>query len=112
MSVIRKKILVCNKGELRPGETRSFEFGGSKGIAFSDEGHVVAYINRCTHMGGPVSPCGGCTLKCSFHGAEFDARTGARVSGEAPEGTFLKPIELVTEDGAIYAILELVDEFD
>jgi len=111
MDVIRRKILISKIESLPAGKSAGFQFGGVKGIAYNDGGMIKAYVNRCTHMGGVVAQCGDAMFRCGMHHAEFDARTGARLAGQAPEGSFLKPIDVVIEDGCAFAILEIVDEF-
>jgi nitrite reductase/ring-hydroxylating ferredoxin subunit len=111
MDIIRRNILICRSDELAAGQSKTFPFGGSLGIAYNHDGRIVAYVNRCTHMGGQVSQCAPERFRCHQHQAEFDARTGERISGQAPPGSFLRPIDVVVEDGSVYALLEIVDDF-
>ena len=108
--MIRRTLTVCRVQDLKPGHATSFQFGGSNGIAYNDAGTIKAYVNRCTHMGGTVD-LKGPILRCRQHFAEFDPRTGMRVSGQAPEGTGLTPIKLEVEGDQVLAILEIEDEF-
>jgi len=117
--MIQRKLPVCRVSDLPPGKAVSFRYGVSNGIAYNDGRTIKAYLNRCTHMGGSVqlvrtqgSGCDGCVFKCSWHQAEFDPATGARLSGEAPEGTALKAIPLKIENSEIWAMLEIEDEFE
>lgn len=104
-----RKVQVGKKEEI--GERAvSFHFGPIKGIAFKRGESLKAYVNRCTHMGGPVDFCHEGTLRCGWHGADFDPDTGAAVQGQAPAGTFLKTVELVEEHGMIFALIELPDD--
>ena len=106
-----RKIPVAKVDEIRSGTTKSFRFGVQNGIAYNDNGTLKAFVNACTHMGGATSLTPSGVLRCCRHFAEFDPKTGERLAGQAPEGTRLKPIELVTEGDQIFAILELHDEF-
>lgn len=108
--MITRKIPVATVGEIPPGRTKHFRFGIQQGIAYNDGGIIKAYVNFCTHMGGATDLHAPGVLRCRRHFAEFDASTGERLNGEAPEGTRLKPIELVTEGGEIFGILELQDD--
>ena len=104
-----RKVHVAKAGEI--GERAvSFHFGPIKGIAFKRGEICKAYVNRCTHMGGPVDFCHEGTLRCGWHGADFDPDTGAAIQGQAPAGTILKAVELVEENGMIFALLELPDD--
>lgn len=108
---IRRKIAVCRIGEIEPGSTKSFQYGAAKGILYNDGGALKAYVNRCTHMGGPVGLTkDGKLLRCKWHGADFHPCTGEAIEGRAPKGTFLQPIELEEESGQVVAVLELPDD--
>ena len=103
---MERKILVATNGEVPVGRTKSFRFGPHAAIAFNDQGVLKAYVNRCTHMGGPVElkEKKGClTLRCRWHEAEFSPCTGEAIEGEAPQGTRLTPIELTQEGESLYA---------
>lgn len=108
---ITRRIPIAKLGEIMHGSTHVFSFGpATKGIAYNKDGVIRAYVNRCTHMGGPVDLHQGQTLRCRWHGADFDPCTGAAIAGEAPAGTFLKPIDVLEENGMLYAVLELPDD--
>jgi len=55
-------------------------------LARSDRGYV-AFDDRCTHKGGPLSDgtmaCG--TVQCPWHGSQFDTVSGAVKHGPATE---------------------------
>ncbi|MDP3793370.1 MAG: Rieske (2Fe-2S) protein, partial [Candidatus Uhrbacteria bacterium] len=103
-----RKLFIAKRGEIPEGRTKSFRFGIANGIAFNDRGTIKAYINRCTHMGGPVELMkSGQRFRCRWHQAEFDPVTGLAIEGEAPKGTSLTPIELLVEDDQIFGVLSL-----
>ncbi|MBM3204418.1 Rieske (2Fe-2S) protein, partial [Candidatus Uhrbacteria bacterium] len=105
---LSRKIPIARINEIPVGRTKSFRFGVTNGIAYNDGGEIKAYVNRCTHMGGPVElDQKSATFKCRWHESAFDPKTGNAIEGEAPQGTQLKPIELVTEGEQIFAVLEL-----
>jgi nitrite reductase/ring-hydroxylating ferredoxin subunit/uncharacterized membrane protein len=61
--------------------------GGTRvAVARTDDAYV-AFQDRCTHKGGPLSDgvlaCG--TVQCPWHGSQFDVRTGAVKCGPAAE---------------------------
>ncbi|MEO5927928.1 MAG: Rieske 2Fe-2S domain-containing protein [Patescibacteria group bacterium] len=107
-----RKLLVAKEGEIGPGTARGFRFGVQNGIAYNDEGALKAYVNFCTHAGGPLELVNPTLFRCRWHEAEFNPKTGERLCGQAPEGTKLKPIELVNENGNVYAVLVIKDEFE
>jgi nitrite reductase/ring-hydroxylating ferredoxin subunit len=108
---IERKILVAKVGEVPVGRTKHFRFGVHQGIAYNDQGTLKAYVNACTHMGGTTELHAPGVLRCRQHFAEFDPATGERLKGQAPEGTRLKPIELLTEGDEVFAKLVIHDEF-
>ncbi|MFA5935708.1 MAG: Rieske 2Fe-2S domain-containing protein [Patescibacteria group bacterium] len=109
---IKRKLPVCSVGEIAEGSAKTFRFGFRDGIAYNDHGTLKAYINFCTHMGGPLELVSATRFRCRWHEAEFDPVNGERLCGEAPEGTKLTPITLITEGDKIFAMLELKDEFE
>lgn len=64
-------------------------------------GEIKAYSAECPHMGCPVSVnLEKGIFECPCHGSVFNATTGERVSGPAPEG--LKQLEFKVEKGEIF----------
>src|SRR5438876_11597967 len=60
-----------------------------QGVAiFNVDGTYCAIGGTCTHQGGPLSEgaLDGFTVTCPWHGAQFDVRTGERLSPPAPTG--------------------------
>lgn len=110
---MERKILVAKKDEVAVGRTKAFRFGPHAAIAFNDQGVLKAYVNRCTHMGGPVElkdKKGELIFRCRWHEAEFSPCTGAAIEGEAPQGTRLTPIELTEEEGVYYTVFRTSDD--
>jgi nitrite reductase/ring-hydroxylating ferredoxin subunit len=105
-----RKIEIGKKDDLRENQPVHFHFGPIKGIAIMRSGECKAYVNRCTHMGGPVDLCLEGTLRCRWHGAEFDPDDGSAIVGEAPEGSFLKRLDVEEENGILFAVFELSDD--
>jgi nitrite reductase/ring-hydroxylating ferredoxin subunit/uncharacterized membrane protein len=66
----------------------------------TDEG-FVAFDDRCTHRGGPLSDgvlaCG--VVQCPWHGSQFNVRTGAVRHGPADEGIATYPVSV--RDGRV-----------
>lgn len=91
---------VCRSEELLEGKGRSVKLlPGTEAYIFRLHGQVKAFINRCTHMGGPVELTADTTkLCCRRHEATFNPETGERIGGQAPEGSALTT--LATEEDA------------
>jgi nitrite reductase/ring-hydroxylating ferredoxin subunit len=110
---MERKILVAKDGEVPVGRTKSFRYGPHAAILFNDQGVLKAYMNRCTHMGGPVElkeKKGELIFRCRWHEAEFSPCTGAAIEGEAPQGTRLAPIDLTQEQEGYYAVFRAADD--
>jgi nitrite reductase/ring-hydroxylating ferredoxin subunit len=103
---MQRKIVIAKKQEFSEGATKTFSFGVHPAIAVKKQGIVKAYINRCTHMGGPVERAGN-VFRCRWHQAEYDPETGMVLSGQAPAGTMLAPIDVLENDQEYYALFEL-----
>lgn len=110
---IERKIKVADQNEIALGRTKVFRFGPHAALAYNDNGVIKAYVNRCTHMGGPVELSSGKgvpVLRCRWHEAEFSPSTGEAIQGEAPGGTRLTPIELIEESGVYYATFKVAED--
>lgn len=102
-----RKVLVARMGEIASGEVRAFRYGFQGGLLYNDAGVLKAYLNSCTHAGGRLEVVSGTRLRCLVHGAEFDAATGMRCLGQAPEGSRLMSIPLEIEQDMIFAVYEI-----
>lgn len=113
---IKRMIEICRVGDIPVGKTKPFRYGVSQGIAYNDGGVVKAYVNRCTHMGGPVelATSGNASVfRCRWHQAEFNPGTGEVICGQAPSGSALTPVQIIEEGGILMAVLELsADPFE
>ncbi|MCU1344022.1 MAG: hypothetical protein JWL70_288 [Acidimicrobiia bacterium] len=75
-------------------------FFGREVLVYMVDGSPQATANVCTHLGGPLEHCGS-ELKCSWHGATFDASSGARLSGPARPSTRLMHLPTKVVDGVL-----------
>jgi nitrite reductase/ring-hydroxylating ferredoxin subunit/uncharacterized membrane protein len=70
-------------------------------LARTERGYV-AFDDRCTHKGGPLSDgtlaCG--TVQCPWHGSQFDVHTGSVQSGPAKES--IRSYEVTMRDGRLF----------
>lgn len=61
-----------------------------------------AFLNLCTHAGGPLRLCGA-KLCCKWHEATFDPETGKALTAPAPLNSMLPEIQIEVRDGKIFA---------
>jgi nitrite reductase/ring-hydroxylating ferredoxin subunit len=96
------------------GALSELELGGFKSFEYPQPGHyaillrqqdgaVVAFSQRCPHLGCSVhySQASG-QLECPCHEGFFDARTGAVLAGPPQRG--LVAIELAIENDQVFAV--------
>ena len=108
---LTRNVFIADVGAIPEGRTHTFRYGVHMGLAVNVRGEVKAYVNRCTHMGGPVELIGGKgVLRCRWHQAEFLPETGEAIAGEAPKGTRLTPIPIIVVEGKLYATLVVLDD--
>ena len=79
---------VCNQSELSDGQMILAYVGSRKIVVGRCADGMVAFSDRCTHSGGPLSDGAlvGCTVQCPWHGSQFNIHTGRVVAGPANEG--------------------------
>lgn len=78
---------VCNEDDLKDGQLMLADIAGTRlAIGRCSEG-LVAFSDRCTHKGGPLSDGAlvDCTVQCPWHGSQFNVVTGKVVNGPAEE---------------------------
>lgn len=102
-----KEACKIDDAELSEHGWKTFDcFGGKTCLILRDDKGLRGFVNVCPHMGGPTEPMtkadGTKVLKCTFHSAEFDIITGARLSGLAPEGSGLRALAVEEKDGVVY----------
>jgi len=76
---------------------------GARRIVLARHGErYVAFDDRCTHKGGPLSDgslsCG--TVQCPWHGSQFDTNTGAVTHG--PAGSAVQTYAVGRRDGRVW----------
>lgn len=99
-----EKHRLCRADAIEDGRSDVFTVGGKRIIVMRKDGAVLAYRNFCPHMGGEMR-FNGCDLKCMMHGSLFDADSGEPRTAPATGSGPLERIELVEEDGELYAMV-------
>jgi len=91
-----QKYFIANKSDLEEGQTKKFKYKGRSAILVKHGGQFKAFIDYCTHAGGPLEMEEG-KLKCITHYALFDPETGCAETAPAPERSALMEIKLDVE---------------
>ena len=120
-----KSYLVARRNEIEEGGRRVVSCDGTEVGVFQIGGKLVAWHNECPHRGGPI--CQGRLYKrvvepldangqmralafdedttnivCTWHGYEYDLRTGKHQGS----GKFkLRPAKIEEKDGDVYVIV-------
>jgi nitrite reductase (NADH) small subunit len=117
--------LVCRSDELKDGDRRVMSCDGTEVGVFKVDGQLVAWHNECPHRSGPV--CQGRIYKrvlepvaadgtvrelaydenttnivCSWHGYEFNLKTGAN---QGTDKIKLRRVKLEEKDGNVYVVV-------
>ena len=112
MTVEDKPIPLCNSAALQNANTAvpfDVVFGGQTCRAFAVryQGHVHAYVNRCTHVSMEMDwqpnqffDDTGAWLLCATHGAAYKPDTGACGGGPCKGG--LQKIACSEQDGVVF----------
>lgn len=94
-------MMVATEDELDVNQMKLLRVDDKRIVLARTEDGYVAFDDRCTHKGGPLSDgamiCG--TVQCPWHGSQFNARTGAVEQGPAEKkiGTY----KVTTRDGEV-----------
>lgn len=99
-------VAVCRKGDLKNGQMALVTINGERiALARLDGDRYVAFADRCTHMGGPLSDGSlvGDRVMCPWHGSEFNVCTGAVECGPAREGIPTHEVQIDGEQVQIRA---------
>jgi Rieske Fe-S protein len=110
--LLRKKRLlpprtkVAKLGELAPGTAVMFAFPEEHDpclLIRTEDGALVAYSQRCTHLACAVVPrIAEGVLHCPCHEGYFDLKTGRNIAGPPPRP--LSKIELEVDGDDVYAV--------
>ena len=99
------EIFLANDSDIKEGESKETDFAGRPAILFSLDGEVHAYINCCTHVGGPmklkVKPHAA-YLDCTWHDSHFDAKTGQCFREPAPLDSKLIKLPIQVKEGKVF----------
>ncbi len=84
-------------------------FGRTVHVLRGAGGAPSAFMNVCMHFGGTMV-CANGEFRCEWHGATFDAKTGARTGGPAAEGSRLIRMPTEVRDGVLTYVFAWGDD--
>ena len=98
---------VFDTDAIAPGETRAVELDGRFVLVIRTATEWLAVANRCGESPLPLefSRVDGTTLHCSWHGCQYDVRTGGRIDGA---GDRLAVFPIRVDDGKVRIAIDVV----
>jgi len=92
------KIPLARLDDIKESEIKEINFFDRSVLLTRVEGVYNAFVNVCTHVGGPLLLAGG-GLRCQWHQAFFDLKSGRRLEGPGPFPLIRLPVRI--EDGQL-----------
>jgi len=96
---------------IAPGELRATRLADGTPVCVGNaDGQLFAVRDECPHSAFPLSNgtlLPGARLECSWHGAQFDCRTGDVLEGPADEP--LTRYAVRTDSGGVFVSAEAID---
>lgn len=102
-----RAVVVAAVGDVPAGAVHTVSVEGRPIVVTHLDGELVAVDGTCPHAGGPLgegSLVGGDRLRCPWHGAAFDLRTGAPCGGPARKALRRYPVHV--DGDAIVIVLD------
>lgn len=94
------KQALCPVAEVPASGAKSVDFFGRPVLVYRQGGEVRAALSICTHLGGPLELKGD-ELVCAWHGARFDACSGACRRGPADASARAMFLPTRVEEGVL-----------
>lgn len=97
------KIFLANLNEISEPGQKKVDFGGRPVVIIRYKGKVIAYLDICTHLGGPMN-LEDDYLRCEWHDSKFDPLSGRAKTGPASPNYPLIRLPIKIENGKIYYV--------
>lgn len=97
------EIFLANDTDVKEGQTFEVGFAGRPAILIRKNGNVYAYINCCTHVGGPMK-LDGDVLRCTWHNSDFEPKSGKTLTPPAPKDSSLIALPIKINEGKIFYV--------
>src|SRR5690242_20402837 len=104
------EIAVASLEQIPPGGMTTARAGPQTVLLCRVNGHVFSVRSSCPHRGAPLveGKLEGALLRCPWHGARFDVRTGSRVC--VPECKDLTVFPSRIADGQVWVAVPAAPE--
>jgi 3-phenylpropionate/trans-cinnamate dioxygenase ferredoxin subunit len=97
-----RKIRVCSRDDLSPGEARRFDVDGLRVAVVRIDDDFYAIGDRCSHEDFSLADgevlTDECEIECAKHGSTFDLRTGQPCSLPATRPVPVYTVEVEGDD--------------
>jgi nitrite reductase/ring-hydroxylating ferredoxin subunit len=96
------RVPLISDDQVREGQATPVDFFGRPVLVVRTDGQVHAYMNVCTHLGGPLQLLpDGASFQCQWHGACFEARSGRATCAPARPDSRLIRLPIKIEAGQV-----------
>jgi nitrite reductase/ring-hydroxylating ferredoxin subunit len=95
--------LLAKMDDVTAEKLTKVDFFGRPAFVYKEGEKVIAGIDVCTHLGGPLELQNG-QLQCQWHGACFARDTGKATALPAPPQSKLIRLPTRVRDGGVYYV--------
>ena len=96
------RVPLIEDAQVQEGQINEVDFFGRSVLVVRTDGRVRAFMNVCTHLGGPLQlGPDGASFECQWHHACFDARSGTATCPPARSDSRLIRLPIKVEAGQV-----------
>ncbi len=96
------RVPLIDEAHVHEGQVAEVDFLGRPVLVLRTSGQLRAFMNVCTHLGGPLQLApDGASFECQWHHACFDARTGRATAAPARPDSRLIRLPITVEAGQV-----------
>lgn len=94
---------LCDLADVPASGSTNVPFFGREVLVYRNGESITAALSICPHLGGPLELRQG-TLVCPWHGARFDAESGACLNGPAAAASKAMLLPTRVENGGLHYV--------
>jgi nitrite reductase/ring-hydroxylating ferredoxin subunit len=96
------RVPLIDDAQVHEGQAHEVDFLGRPVLVTRTDGQLRAYMNVCTHLGGPLQlAADGTHFQCQWHHACFDSRSGKATCPPARADSRLIRLPIKVEAGQV-----------